>query len=88
MARVWTSASGTASETRPMRSASSPLTGLAQQQMVFGLGHAAQQRPDDRGVITAATPSLVWPSISFADFAAIEMSARIASTSPRRPPRR
>ena len=45
------SASSQHSDTRPMRSASSPADLLAQQQVVLRLRHAAQQRPDDRRVV-------------------------------------
>ena len=34
-----------------MRSASSPLSGFAQQQVIFRLRQPAEQRPDDRGMI-------------------------------------
>ena len=34
---------------------------LAQQQMVFGLGHAAEERPDDRRVIAGSDPEFGVP---------------------------
>src|SRR6516165_4003005 len=57
-ARVCSSASGTASETRPMRSASFAGDRLAQQQVVLGFGYAAKQRPDDRSVIAGGDAEL------------------------------
>src|SRR4026208_1736744 len=63
-ARSRTSSSSTHSETHPMRSASAAARGspaealgsraregLAREQVVLGLGHPAQQRPADGGVI-------------------------------------
>ena len=45
------SSSSTHSDTRPYRSACSPLTGSHKEQQVLRLRHAAEQRPvDDRGV--------------------------------------
>ena len=46
-----TASSSTQRLTRPIRSASSPLERLAGHQVVLGLGHPAQQRPDHRGVV-------------------------------------
>ena len=56
--------------------------GLAQQQVVLRLRHAAQQRPDDRRVIAGrhAEPRVPIDDARLA--AATEMSASIAAASP------
>ncbi len=56
--------------------------GVAQQQIVLGLGHAAEERPDDRGVIAGGDAELGVTVDQPRGLAAIEMSARIATTSP------
>ena len=60
-ARSSSSSSGTQSETSPMRSASTPSTRLAEQQVVLRLRHPAEQRPDDRGMVAGRDAELRVP---------------------------
>ena len=55
---------------------------LAQQQVVLAFCHAAEQWPDDGGMVTAESPRRVCPSRILADRPAIEMSARSPTTRP------
>ena len=55
---------------------------LAEQEIVFGLGHAAEQGPDDAGVIAGGDAEAGVAVDDLAFFEAIETSARMPATRP------
>ena len=73
LACTWSS--GTLSETSPMRSASSPLTGSQSRRWYFALAMPQSSGQMIAAWSPAATPIRVWPSMRRAERPAIEMSA-------------